>query len=177
MTAPEDSADVLSALRLGWYLAEARGRNRPGGPVPPAESRPNRQGHALPLRMERTPEELRIEAQAVVRKLAHDLAVDKVRVNGQQRSQADDIDQQAKALLEATPEAAPAAWQALALSIYQLDAHTQDTLAAQSELSPRPTSSAAGSPRSTGRWTPPPGVTRRRRTAGYSCSARSAVPS
>lgn len=132
MTAPEDSADVLSALRLGWYMAEVRGRNRPGGPVPPAESRPSRQGHVLPLRMERTPEELRIEAHAVVRKLAHDLGVDEVRVSGQQRSQTDDIDQQAKALAEATPEAAPAAWQALALSIYQLDAHTQDTLAAQS---------------------------------------------
>ncbi len=38
MAAPEDSAEVLSALRLGWYMAEVRGRNRPGGPVPPAES-------------------------------------------------------------------------------------------------------------------------------------------
>jgi hypothetical protein len=72
MAAPEDSAEVLSALRLGWYLAEVRGRNRPGGPVPPAESLPNRLGHTLPLRSERTPEELRIEAQAVVRKLASD---------------------------------------------------------------------------------------------------------
>lgn len=132
MAAPEDWADVLSALRLGWYLAEVRGRNRPGGPVPPAESLPDRLGHALPLHIERTPAELRIEAQTVVRKLAHDLAVDTVIVDGQPRSQADYIDQQAKALADAASPAAPAAWQALALSIYQLDAHTQDTLAAQS---------------------------------------------
>ena len=133
MAAPEDSAEVLSALRLGWYVAEVRGRNRPGGPVPPAESLPNRQGHVLPLRMERTPEELRIEAQVVLHKLARDLGVDTTTVDGQQqRNQADHIDQQAKALAEADPSAAPDAWQALALDIFQLDAHTQDFLAAQS---------------------------------------------
>ena len=97
MAAPEDSADVLNALRLGWYLAEVRGRNRPGGPGPPTESLPDREGHVLPLRIERTPQELRIEAQA-----------------------------------GAGPDAAAAAWEALALSIYQFDAHVQDTLAAQS---------------------------------------------
>ena len=48
MAVPEDSAEVLSALRLGWYMAEVRGRNRSGGPVPPAKSLPDRQGHVLP---------------------------------------------------------------------------------------------------------------------------------
>jgi hypothetical protein len=132
MAAPADTADVLSALRLGWSLAEVRGRNRPGGPVPPADSLPNRTGHVLPLRIERTPEELRIEAQAVVRKLAGDLKVDTVMVSGQTRNLADSIDQQAMALAAAKPEAAPDAWRALALSIYQFDAHTQDVLAAKS---------------------------------------------
>jgi len=76
LAAPQDADEVLAALRLGWYVAEVRGRNRPGGPVPPAESLPNRAGHVLPLRIERTPQELRIEAQSVVRKLAEDLKVD-----------------------------------------------------------------------------------------------------
>jgi len=89
MPAPEDAADVLSVLRLGWYVAEVRGRSRPGGPVPPAESLPNRTDHALPLRIERTPEELRTEAQAVIRELAADLEVDTVTVNGQPRNLAD----------------------------------------------------------------------------------------
>lgn len=132
MAAPQDAADVLSALRLGWYVAEVRGRNRPGGPVPPAESLPNRAGHVLPLRIERTPEELRIEAQAVVRKLAADLEIGTVTVSGQKRNLADSIDQQAMALAGAKPQAAPDAWRALALSIYQFDAHTQDVLAAKS---------------------------------------------
>ncbi len=51
----------------------------------------------MPLRIERTPEELRIEAQAVLRRLAHDLGVDAVTVNGQRRNQPEYIDQQAKA--------------------------------------------------------------------------------
>lgn len=134
MAAPEDSAEVLSALRLGWYMAEVRGRNRPGGPVPAAESLPDRQGHVLPLRIERTRQELRIEAQVVLRKLACDLGVDMMTVDRQQRNQADYIDQQAKILAAADPSAAPAAWQALALSIYQLDAHAQDFLAGQSAI-------------------------------------------
>jgi hypothetical protein len=132
VAAPEDSVEVLSALRLGWYVAEVRGRNRPGGPVPPAEALPNRQGIVLPLRIERTPEESRIEAQVVVRKLAADLGVDTITVDGQQRNQADYINQQATTLAEGDPSVAPAAWHALALSIYQLDAHTQDVLAAES---------------------------------------------
>ena len=28
----DDAYDVLSALRLGWSVAEMRGRNRPDGP-------------------------------------------------------------------------------------------------------------------------------------------------
>jgi len=132
LAAPEDADEVLAALRLGWYVAEVRGRNRPGGPVPPAESLPNRAGHVLPLRIERTPRELRIEAQSVVRKLAEDLKVGRVADGGQARNLADDIDQQAKALAAAAPQDAPAAWKALALTIYQFDAHTQDVLAAQS---------------------------------------------
>ena len=132
MAAPEDTADVLSALRLGWYMAEVRGRSRPGSPVTPAESLPNRAGHMLPLRIERTPGELRIEAQAVIRKLAADLEVDTVTVNGQPRNLADHVVQQAVALAGAKPQAAPDVWRALALSIYQFDAHIQDALAAQS---------------------------------------------
>ena len=34
-------------MRLGWYVAEVRGRNRPGGPVPPAWQAPLRALRAL----------------------------------------------------------------------------------------------------------------------------------
>jgi hypothetical protein len=136
MSAPEDSPQVVSALRLGWYVAEVRGRNRPAGPHPPGDQLPSRLNHVLPLRIERTATELRIEAQVVLEKLAADLGVDEITVNNQQQSRAALIDQQAHALAAAPPEspAADAAWDALAASIYSLDAHVQDTLTAGSEM-------------------------------------------
>ena len=76
MVTPKDAADVLSALRLGWGLAELRGRNRPGGPTDEIEQMPDAVDHPLPLRIERGPTELRIEAQAVVAALARELHVD-----------------------------------------------------------------------------------------------------
>jgi hypothetical protein len=136
MPAPVDSAKVLNALRLGWYVAEVRGRNRPGGPRPVADRLPSRQDHVLPLHVERTDSELRIEAQAVLRKLSDDLDLGTVTVNGQQQSQATVVDQQARALAQSPPgtEAAANAWDVLAASIYDLDAHAQDTLSAQSDM-------------------------------------------
>lgn len=69
MSAPDDAHEVVNALRLGWYVAEVRGRNRPAGPRPPGDELPDRRDHVSPLRVERTPEELRIEAQTVLQKL------------------------------------------------------------------------------------------------------------
>src|SRR5580658_5078519 len=76
VAAPDDANDVLCALRLGWFLAESRGRNRPGGQLGVKTSLPDHVDHALPLRVERGPTELRIEAQKVVAQLAVDLHVD-----------------------------------------------------------------------------------------------------
>jgi hypothetical protein len=73
--AQKDAFDVLCALRLGWGVAEFRGRNRPGGPVNGIVSMPANSEHALPLRIERSPTELRIEVQYVVATLAEDLHI------------------------------------------------------------------------------------------------------
>jgi len=133
---PEDAPEVLGALRFGWYVAEVRGRNRPGGPQPPGDQLPNRQDHVLPLSDERTATELRIEAQVVLQMLAENLGIAPVTVDNPQQGQAAIIDQRAHALAAAAPQtpSAATAWDALATSIYDLDAHTQDTLAAQSEM-------------------------------------------
>jgi hypothetical protein len=72
----DDAQDVLAALRLGWSVAEMRGRNRPGGPPGEVIGMPDHLDHALPLRIERGPAELRIEIQSVVAELATDLGVD-----------------------------------------------------------------------------------------------------
>jgi hypothetical protein len=90
----------------------------------------------LPLRIERTAPELRTEAQVILRKLSGDLGVDAVTDHDPAQSRTAVIGQQADALAAAEPQsaAAAAAWQALTASLYQLDAHAQDTLTAESDL-------------------------------------------
>jgi len=73
----KDGDDVLSALRLGWGVAELRGRNRPGGPAGDSARMPDHVDHALPLRIERGLAELRIEVQCLVAALARELDVDR----------------------------------------------------------------------------------------------------
>lgn len=142
---PEDLADsarwsgrpdVHAALKFGWYVAEVRGWNRPAGRQPPGDSLPTRQEHALPLRIERTRTERRIESQAVLTALAAELDLDApapAAASGGGLMAV--IQQQAKALAGAAPHtpAAHTGWDALAGSIYQLDAHAQDMLAARSD--------------------------------------------
>jgi hypothetical protein len=72
----DDAYDVLSALRLGWSVAEMRGRNRPDGPPGEVVGMPDHVDHPLPLRIERGKTELRIEIQSVVAELAQQLRVD-----------------------------------------------------------------------------------------------------
>jgi hypothetical protein len=72
----DDADDVLSALRLGWSVAEMRGRNRPDGPPGEVIGMPDHVDHPLPLRIERGKTELRIEIQSVVAELAEQLCVD-----------------------------------------------------------------------------------------------------
>jgi hypothetical protein len=136
MPAPDDALEVVRALRLGWYTAEVRGRSRPAGPRPPGNELPRRGNHFLPLRIERTAAEQQAEAQAVLRKLSANLQVDTITVNNQAESRTAAIEQQACDLATAQPgsAAAAAAWNALSASIYKLDAHAQDTLAAQSDM-------------------------------------------
>lgn len=136
MPAPADALEVVCALRLGWYVAEVRGRNRPAGPGPPGNELPSGGDHALPLRIERTPAARRTEAQAVLAKLAVELQVDTATVDDQEQSRTAVVEQQADVLAAAEPGtmAATAAWNALSASIYELDSHAQDTLAAQSDM-------------------------------------------
>jgi hypothetical protein len=95
VTAPSDAAQVMSALRLGWNLAEVRGRNRPGAPPGSNAQMPDHNDHALPLNNERSPTELRIEAQSVIAALATTLKVDQA---GHVASFGAAIDDQAKLL-------------------------------------------------------------------------------
>ena len=127
--APPDTSQVLMALRLGWCVAEVRGRNRPGSPEPLPDVLPHMADHALPLRTERNSTDRRIEAQTVLAKLARRLGVDGT------PSRAGMIDQQAETLANAVTNQSgvSGAWDALASSLYDFDANAQNSLAAQSE--------------------------------------------
>ena len=61
------AGSVGSALRLGWAVAEVRGRNWPQGPRPTSTALPARPGDVLPLRSQRAgPDARRQSAMALV---------------------------------------------------------------------------------------------------------------
>jgi hypothetical protein len=74
--APPDTANVQAALRLGWLLAEVRGRARPGGPGADFVADMARGGWALPLGSERSPAEREVEAEHALAAVAKRLNLD-----------------------------------------------------------------------------------------------------
>jgi hypothetical protein len=137
---PRDEDWVLSAVRLGWAVAEVRGRNRPGGPTGVVVNLPPGVDDPLPLRVQRSPTELRIEAQVVLIQLARKLGVD---VRPGHSNFGEEIDRAALRLAELRaagggPASAAAAdrhdaWEALARLLWHFDAHVQDHLTAVSD--------------------------------------------
>jgi hypothetical protein len=71
MTATTD--DVAAAVRLGWTVAEVRGRNWPEGPRPAAARLPTVPGDVLPLRSQRTGSASRRESASALVALARRL--------------------------------------------------------------------------------------------------------
>jgi hypothetical protein len=125
---PADDVDsVRSAFRLGWAIAELRGRYRPDlidNPIPdpgPAIGRPD---HALPLANERTPIEQRVEIVHVVNGLSGELGLD-FPADGCTRPQ--QLDSFLNALDRDSDD--QAAWNGLTDALYDWDAQMQDTLA------------------------------------------------
>jgi len=105
MTVPDDAEKVLMAIRLGWAMAEVRGRNRPDAPPGAKAALPGPPSGALPLRVEQTPTELRIEVQSLLGVMAHDLRLDRGKDHTDFPGA---IDDQAKRLYEARRAAAGA---------------------------------------------------------------------
>ncbi|HEV2375687.1 MAG TPA: hypothetical protein VGS19_26425 [Streptosporangiaceae bacterium] len=131
---PEQADAVLSALRLGWYMAEVRGRHRSEGPAD-LESGPALRGYALPLLFERTSTELRVQALAVLGSLADGLGANTSRADGSSYSQG--LEKHARQLADCREHGraeAATMWQAMSALIYRFDAHIQDVLTARSDL-------------------------------------------
>lgn len=137
MAAPRDTTVVLKAFRLGWYLAEVRGRNRPNTPAKDDHYLPGGDYRPLPLRVERSATERRIEAQGVLTELAIRLDVND---DGHGGSFGKTVDQDACHLAKSrlatkTPPAViEQQWKDLAEVLWNFDAHIQDELTARSEM-------------------------------------------
>lgn len=112
MAQPADTKDVLQALRLGWCVAELRGRTtRPQ----PAATAPL-SGYPLPLRTERSDADLQSQAADLLGYLAGTLAVD------------DDTAANSKTVVAAIADP-----DTFAKLLYNFDSHVQNKLTEASE--------------------------------------------
>ncbi len=144
---PSDAAQIASSLRLGWSVAELKGRVRQilhdrGGPAAPARLQEDR---PLPLGPERTPAEQLIETQLVVCALVTQLGLD-VALDGGSRPPPgvqppavppEPASARVATLIQAAsnghaPGSSPdqsTLWQDFTELLFRWDAHIQDTLA------------------------------------------------
>jgi phospholipase C len=152
---------LLLALRLGWAMAEARGRYRlwDSPRLVPAGALPSRRAHALPLADERSTSEQRIEVEHVLWQLAVLAGVDPdhTALTGESPARtaavpspapapapapaaptaaaSDRLSELAVALNAAHGSGSPgevaAAWDAVAQHLYLWDAYIQDQLASR----------------------------------------------
>ncbi len=131
---PTDADDVISAFRLGWAIAELRGRYRPDLQKAASEQATHgakRPEHALPLFDERSWKEQRIEVEEIVDALSVALNLEELASDGRQVG----FKQLQKPMsdLDGNPDDAKT-WNQLTEGFYEWDAAIQDELT----LKPRP---------------------------------------
>ena len=129
-----DITEVRASFRLGWAVAEVRGRARLGPEDPGAPQRPDldRRGHALPLALERSSIEQAIEAREVLASLARQLKVDVPlrELTGQGRGTSH-ASSRLHGLLN-RPRLSQGQWAVFSEFMWAWDARIQDVLAAGS---------------------------------------------
>jgi len=122
---PPDSDDVLRALRLGWALAEVRGRLR----VPNWGAAPKRQPpKSLPLADERSWSEQTIETEKIADRLAGELNVESSENPKKQSA----LEMYSEKLRAAPADELGRAWANVSEFLWTWDAEIQDTLATRS---------------------------------------------
>lgn len=137
MAPPPDSAVVHKAFRLGWYVAEVRGRNRldsPPGDESPQPATDGGDSDPLLLGCQLSADRRRIEAQDVLAVLARQLEVN----DGEAGVFGRRIDEEAHRLADIRKSGdevgSTSQWQILAKLLWHFDLHVQDTLTAESEI-------------------------------------------
>jgi hypothetical protein len=148
---PPDTDVVRAAIRLGWFVAELRGRHWWQGQRSPVTELPVDPPYALPLRPERSPAEGRETARVVVVSLAQrfrvSCAFDEEPAEGatfpdRLEALATRLEADHARLLRRPPPGAPdgdlpareAAWAELAALLHEWDSAIQDSLTAQWDL-------------------------------------------
>ena len=130
---PADLDQVRQAFRLGWAVAELRGRHRPDRyeqPLPFAPEAFGRTEHELPLGIERGADELRIEVLKTAQGLSSAIGLD------QKRPVAKALGRVVSLAWTRSREDADIAgsWDALADAFFTWDARIQDALVVQANL-------------------------------------------
>jgi hypothetical protein len=145
-----DAIEVAGALRLGWLIAEVRGRALPGGPGLDTASPMARGGWVLPLGSERSPAEREVESghalSAVARRLEVDPPVtDPPQPAAPQAGRAapaggprfsDEMSHLSRLLADERKQHDPheeTTWRSLARLLYRWDAKIQDSLLSRSD--------------------------------------------
>lgn len=144
--APQDVVSVRTALRLGWLIAEVRGRARPGGPGPEFVADMARGHWALPLGSERSAAEREVEAEhalaAVAKRLGADWPAQPQEANAPAPAKtavpsfSAEVSRLGKLVADqrgAHDPAAETTWRELARLLYRWDARIQDALLSSSD--------------------------------------------
>ena len=131
----ESNPAVALALRLGWSLAEARGRAWPGGPQPLSTPLPKAPASALPLRSQRTPGAARREAVLSLAALAHSVGFTGFHEFTSGLSSAlPGFETGPTGQRNDPPPVTAEQWPAVAAFFHEWDARIQDELAQRDEL-------------------------------------------
>jgi hypothetical protein len=133
-----DAADVKTALRLGWLMAEVRGRARPDGPGKELAADMARGHWVLPAGSERSVAELQVEAEHALAAVAKSLAVDPLApVRGDAAAtcseQACRLGRAISAQRKQHDPREQTTWNQIARLLYHWDAAIQDELLSRSD--------------------------------------------
>jgi hypothetical protein len=141
-TAPPDAANVRAALRLGWLMAEVRGRARPGGPSGGMVADMARGHWVLPLGSERSAAEREVEAEHALAAVAKRLEVDFPAAATTQAGVpggpyfSEEMSRLGKVIADQRKQKDPrelTTWNQLARLLYRWDAQIQDGLLSTSD--------------------------------------------
>jgi hypothetical protein len=140
MPTPSDADAVLTALRLGWALAELRGRYRLDAPDPSKDAIPENPAAALPLRRERDATDQRAETAAILNAVLTKLTRAHKALNTDPSdgkavfsTEIESATAKLDGIADKKGDAAQSAWTDFAQLLLRFDGHVQNVLTSEAE--------------------------------------------